>query len=367
MKVLLIGNYAADGQYSMLHFADALMEGYCSRGIDVRLVSPKPIWGSDGNKWKGYIDKYFIFYKTLKQHLDWADIVHLCDQGNSIYVHYFKKKPHLVTCHDLLALRLSLGELPVGKTGVTGQIYQRLILSGLRKAQNVACVTETTQQDLFRLVKGTADRTRIIYNGLYRPLKRMTPEDCMGYLGERNIPADIPFLLHVGGNQFYKNREGVLRIFHALQQQEKNCGLRLVLAGVPITEAIRQLISQLELSASIFEVICPSDTELQALYSSATALLFPSHYEGFGLPIIEAQACGCPVFTTNRAPMTEVGGDAAIYIDPGRYQEAAQTIMKSLPVLGCHIPKGLNNVARFSTASMIDNYLSLYQQILGSQ
>ena len=80
----------------------------------------------------------------------------------------------------------------------------------------------------------------------------------------------------------------------------------------------------------VIELTNITNEDLRALYSKATALLFPSLREGFGWPIIEAQACGCPVFTSDRVPMTEVGGDAAIYLDPTDPRPAPRLL---LPIL----------------------------------
>jgi glycosyltransferase involved in cell wall biosynthesis len=100
--------------------------------------------------------------------------------------------------------------------------------------------------------------------------------------------------------------------------------------------------------------------DLCGLYSGASALLFPSLCEGFGWPIIEAQACGCPVFTSNRPPMTEVGGDGAVYIDPEDPIEAAKIILENLPHAEGMREAGFANLRRFSTDQMVDGYLNLY-------
>ena len=86
------------------------------------------------------------------------------------------------------------------------------------------------------------------------------------------------------------------------------------------------LLLQIIFELSVIEVVEPSDEDLRSLYSGAAALLFPSLYEGFGWPLIEAQSCGCPVITSNRSPMTEVAGSAALYIDPANESAAAALI-----------------------------------------
>jgi len=108
---------------------------------------------------------------------------------------------------------------------------------------------------------------------------------------------------------------------------------------------------------------------LRALYSAAELLLFPSWEEGFGWPVIEAQACGCRVVTTNRAPMTEIGGDAAFYIDPHDPAAAAATVRSVLeqgaPEKRMTIENGIANAGRFSEARMIEEYLEIYRRLAG--
>jgi glycosyltransferase involved in cell wall biosynthesis len=115
-------------------------------------------------------------------------------------------------------------------------------------------------------------------------------------------------------------------------------------------------------------MLCDCDNEdLRALYSAADALLFPSLAEGFGWPIAEAQACGCPVVTSARAPMNDVGGKAAIYIDPRDSATAARTLRDLLWESGAdkaaRKQKSLANAARFSADRMIDRYIEEYARV----
>jgi glycosyltransferase involved in cell wall biosynthesis len=92
-------------------------------------------------------------------------------------------------------------------------------------------------------------------------------------------------------------------------------------------------------------------------------MIFPSFQEGFGWPIIEAQACGCPVATSNRPPMNEVGGNAAIYIDPDNPESAAAAVQRALSRIDGIRELSLANAARFKCSTMIDSYLSLYDKV----
>ena len=369
MKILLVGNYSADEQRSMLGFADALEAGLREQGQEVRRIAPRPRlsrWkGSNGGveKWLGYADKFLLFPPELKRAAAWADIVHVCDQGNAMYMSYLRSVPHLLTCHDLLAIRSALGEFPDWPTGRTGKIYQSLILRGLNQSRHVACVSEATRQDVLRLSRLNPECLRLIPNGLYQPYSPMPDAESEPLLQSLGLPPGRRFLLHVGGNQPYKNRPMTLEIFQALRSQADWGDMRLVLAGKPLPTTMRATIDRLKLTDRVLECRDPTFEHLRALYSRADGLVFPSLDEGFGMPILEAQACGCPVFTSNRAPMTEVGGDAA-YFDPLQPVTAAQVIAVNLGNRERMARAGLENARRFTHQRMVFDYLQVYERIL---
>ena len=369
MKILLLANYLPDDIQSMQRFATMLETGLSQFGHQVRVIRPQPSinriksFSTNINKWLGYVDKFIFFPRKLRQEISWADVVHICDHSNAIYTKYLQNIPHIVTCNDLLAIRSALGEIPENQTPWTGKQLQKMILNGLNNAQKVACISEPTRQDLLRLSSLKANAISLIYMGLnyaYTPMKKTETQD---YLDNLGIPKNSGFLLHVGGNAWYKNRLGVLKIFCYLTQKKLQQYCYLVMVGQSFTNEMRQYIKTHNLRQKVIELVRIDNENLRALYSSATALLFPSLQEGFGWPIIEAQACGCPVFTSNRTPMTEVGGEAAIYINPNIPEKAAETIAESLPMLELFKQKGLLNVQSFEREKMILSYIQLYQDL----
>ncbi|MEI8340605.1 MAG: glycosyltransferase, partial [Verrucomicrobiota bacterium] len=168
-----------------------------------------------------------------------------------------------------------------------------------------------------------------------------------------------PYLLHVGGGQWYKNRDGVLAIYAELRRIIGKNPPALIMVGPPLDDAPPGV-----------ESISGVDNErLRALYSGAELLLFPSLEEGFGWPIVEAQACGCRVVTTGKAPMTEVGGTAAFYIDdpsdiPAGVRTVLEVINQSPEIRRIAVDAGLKNAAEFSTEKMIAGYLALYRELI---
>ncbi|MDY7012266.1 MAG: glycosyltransferase family 1 protein [Cyanobacteriota bacterium] len=369
MQILLLANYIPDDQQSMNNFAALLETGLTRSGHQVRVIRPQP-WlrrfkpsslGVRVGKWLGYIDKYILFPQTICQELFWADIVHVCDHSNAIYTKYLKNIPHVVTCNDLIAIRSALGEFQESKTKWAGRQLQRMILKGINQAQRVACISEKTKLDLMRISSLQHSKISLIHMGLNNCYAPMSLSDSQRYLKSLKIPQNRNFFLHVGGNTWYKNRSGVLSIFNCLLQKHQTSDYYLVMVGQPFTAEMHQLVKKYNLSQRVIELVKIDDKNLRALYSAATALLFPSLQEGFGWPIVEAQACGCPVFTSNLAPMTDIAGEAAIYINPNHPEEAAEKIARSLPKLKSLTKEGIANARKFTLDKMINSYLDLYK------
>jgi glycosyltransferase involved in cell wall biosynthesis len=371
MKVLLIGNYENNNQESMQRFVELLRHGLAEAGFEVHRIQPEPGMGrlkrgkSGLGKWLGYFDRFVLFPPRLWRLVQWADVVHICDQANSVYVPWLKGKPNVITCHDMLAIRSALGEIPQNLTRWSGRVFQRWILRGLKQAQRVVCVSEQTRVEFLRVVNLPQERVTVTPNALNYRFHPMELEEAKEHLCVLGLADERPFLLHVGGNEWYKNREGALRIFHHLVKLPGYEQHRFVMAGKPWTMRMRNYVEEKGLVGRIKELVEVSNERLRALYSMAEALIFPSLQEGFGWPIIEAQACGCLVVTSDRPPMTDVGGDAAVYIDPADEAGAASHIAEGLKKNRQTIRKsGFMNAARFSNEVMIAGYIEAYQSVM---
>ena len=373
MKVLLIANYLPDRQQSMLHIVNMLCRELRNKGQEVKIIRAQPFFNffkssTKGlGKWLGYIDKFIIFPFSLKKELSWADIVHICDHSNSIYTKYLKNKPNVITCCDLLAVRSALGEFKDNPTRWTGKVLQRMILKGLNRAKSVVCISEATKLDLLRLSSLKEENIAVIYLGFnydYEPMERVEVQERLKSLG---FDISNPFILHVGKNNWYKNRKGLISIFKHIANIKGFENYKLVLAGEPLSKDLLKFIDKMKVKDKIFELILPKDEDLKALYSMTEALLYPSIAEGFGWPIAEAQACGCMVFTTNRAPMTEAGAEAAVYFNPDNHEETARIVtdtLKDSKRVEEIRQKGFENAKRFDSKKMIDEYIKIYRKAI---
>ncbi|MGA9060992.1 MAG: glycosyltransferase family 1 protein [Terracidiphilus sp.] len=368
MKVLLVGNYEFDGSTSMKVWAGALFRELLQRGIDVELISPEPVMGrmkpsADGlGKWLGYIDRFVIFPRKLRTAANKADVVHLCDHGSAMYAFAVKDKPTIVTCHDLLAVRGALGEVPDCPASFFGKLLQLWIRRGLRQATRVACVSQFTLNDAQRILNG-AGNLCVVLNGLNYPFRLLDSSEVDRRL--TGLPAiKGPFVLHVGSSQARKNREGVLRIF---AKAAERTNLQLVFAGKALHQGLVQLAKELDVYNRVVQVIKPDVEIIEALYNRAVALLFPSRYEGFGWPPIEAQACGCPVVGSNIAPLAEVLGQTAALRpveDEADMAEEIRRLAGDRQYRERMRQSGFENVrSRFQTSRMMNEYVSLYREL----
>lgn len=367
MKILLVGNYVNDRQESMRRFADMLEQGMRRRGHEVARMLPQPRAGAlkpgaNGlGKWLGYIDKFVFFPGELRAKAQWADVIHICDHSNAFYTKHLGGRRALVTCHDLLAVRGALGEETDCPPSVTGRVLQRWILDGLRRARTLACVSSYTRGDVERLI-GDGPRVRVILNGLNHMYRRLSPDEIESRLAR--IPgfnAREPYVFHVGSSQRRKNREGVVRVFDRIKHSFSG---PLVFAGQLLNAEQQTLVRSLGLESRVFHVGSPSNDLLEALYNRAHALLFPSTFEGFGWPIIEAQACGCPVVCSDRCSFPEVAGDGALLrsVDDETGFAADLLRLKILTERQNLIERGLANARRFTADAMIDSYCKLYEE-----
>ena len=363
----------------MLRFARMMETGLRARGQIVELIAPAALFGRGRDvsrglgKWLAYVDKYLVFPWTLRRRMrglgpGWT--VQICDHSNAMYAPAAGSAGHpvLVTCHDMGAVRGALGEPTDCPASTMGKRLQRWIVRSLGKTDLLACVSTATRNDVERLVRrpdGTPPVTRLVLNGLNAPFRRLAPAETQARLAGINALDDgRPFVLNVGSSLRRKNRDAVLRIFARVAARWP-LG-RLVFAGEPLPAELDQLAAELGVAERVVQVAGPSSPVLEALYNRAFALLFPSRFEGFGWPVIEAQACGCPVLCSDAGSLGEVAGDGAFVRAAGDEEAFAQEWLRLADdetARAAWVEAGLRNVTRFDTATMIEHYLKLHDEI----
>jgi glycosyltransferase involved in cell wall biosynthesis len=211
------------------------------------------------------------------------------------------------TLHDL-------HHLHVPANALKRAYYRYLIGPACHRAAFVLTVSEYSKREIAEWAHIKEEKIINVGNGVGLPF---TPE------GKKHDPG-YPYLLYVGSRRFNKNLPRLLKAYCVSGVRKE---VRLMLTGHP-DENLSGLIRSLGLNGDVvFAGLC-TDTDLSDLYRGALALLYPSLYEGFGLPPLEAMACGVPVLTTNVCSIPEVVGNAAIQVDPLKVEEIADGIIR---------------------------------------
>lgn len=310
------------GQQSMPRFARMLAAGMKRRGHTSEIVKPNPQFFNTPvpagmRKWMGYLDQYVIFPLQVKGWLKTYPentLFVFTDHALGPWIPLVKDRPHIIHCHDFLAQRSALGEIPENPTKFSGRLYQAFIRRGYSKGKNFISVSNKTEKDLHRFLSSPPSLSEVVYNGLNQSFSPNNPDEARRTLGGKTgIDLSTGYLLHVGGNEWYKNRSGVIEIYNAWRSSGREKTPLLLVGNAPNHE-IGRIYNQSPFKAEIHLLSGLEDESVRLAYTGASVFLFPSLAEGFGWPIAEAMASGCPVITTDEAPMTEVGGNAAFYI-----------------------------------------------------
>ena len=213
----------------------------------------------------------------------------------------FKAKPYIVTVHDLI---------PFLRARSITDLLIRECIKLVRNADSIICISENTKRDLLRFIDVDPKKVRVIYHGVDHELFK--PRDKLEARRRLGLPLDRPIILNVGSEEPRKNIPVLLKSFKKLLKGVSNA--LLVRVGER-TAHMEKLIRNLDLSNIVLYRRASLD-EVALYYNAADLLCFPSYYEGFGNPPLEAMASGLPVIAGNRTSIPEVVGDAGILLDP---------------------------------------------------
>lgn len=365
--ITLLANYEPDAQWSMLNFDRFLAEQLLGKGVKVNVLRPPPRIGANAGKWIRYVDKYVFFQPALRRAAKAASapgkLLHICDHSNALYLHTSGARRNVVTCHDLIAVRIAQGEFPGIGTAWSGKILQRLILTGLAKSHYVVCDSHSTRRDLVRFLPKLEERSTVVHLSLDSRWHPVAPDEARALAAPINDSRPIVF--HLGANCWYKNWEGILRTFARMIERVRPGQPRplLVLGSGILSEENRAFIREHRLENDVVNPGRLTESQILGLYNIASVFLFPSRFEGFGWPPLEAQACQCPVVCSKEGSLGEIVEDSALTAHPDDEETLATHIDAMLhhPTLREEtIRRGLQNAARFTHARTVDGYLAAY-------
>jgi glycosyltransferase involved in cell wall biosynthesis len=261
----------------------------------------------------------------------------------------------------VLAIRGAMGDTDTYcPASSTGKILQRWILNNLLNSQRIAAVSSTSLKQLVALANSpdSNKRWQVILNGFNDDFEPIQPDVANQKLRSLGIDTSQRFILHVGSNLARKNRSMLVKMIAALGKRWDGT---VCFAGQPMAPGLIAEAESLGIMDRVIGVHSPDHDTLLALYSRCEAFVFPSYSEGFGWPLIEAQACGAPVIASNIDPMPEVCGGAAIHASPNDVHQFADALLRlqDVDLRDSLIQRGFENCKRFDVATMINRYRDL--------
>lgn len=364
LTVTLFRNFPEDRRISMEVYADSLRDGLCeyaSGRFDVNDYTPHfPRRLSYGN-WSMRFARYIVY--PLQARYRQARINHVLDHGYGHLLYALDPARTVVTVHDLIPLVRWRGVI----AGVSrrGKPWLNLIsFYALRRAAHLIADSESTRNDLIRLCNCAPEQITVVHPGLDSIFRPYTSAERLSAARTFGLEGNYAKRIMIIGSGFYKNFSGALNAFarlRALYDQP----IVLVKVGQMDAEKTR-VVKQLGLDGMVLNLPNVSRTQLPDIYNLVDCLLFPSLYEGFGWPPLEAMACGTPVVASNAGSLPEVIGDAGIMCEPNDVEALARSMHDLLTVPALReefVQRGLLRANRFTWQETVRKTLDVYERM----
>jgi len=324
-------------------------------------------------RWYGLAEQLVMPFLIAREHLDLMHFPHF-------NVPVFCPTKFVVTVHDLI-----LTKFPTMRATTLGPVlyfiknlFYRIIIShAVWRAKKVIAISEFTKQDIIEQFKVKADKIVVTYEGAANLARgndslfaaKLDPDETLS-----DYQIDEPYLLYVGNAYPHKNLESLIKVFKAINQQQPNIKLVLVGRDDYFYSRLKNYAKQLNLwtehdsqtlkTPVIFPGYVP-DQKLEILFKRSLAYVFPSKYEGFGLPPLEAMSRGCPVVSSDKTSLPEILGTAALYFDPYDEKDMTNKILKIIKddiLREDLIVKGLEQVKKYDWWDCATKTKEVYEQ-----
>lgn len=294
------------------------------------------------------LEKLFFAYASQARRYDLAHPTYYTLLSRSEFSKY--RCPVVVTVWDMIH---ELFPAEIDPKGRHAEEKRRAIMA----AQAVICISENTKNDLLERYPVTPDKVRVTHLA--------SAIDASLANGPEPVP-ERRYFLYVGLRFGYKNFNGLLAAFASTLATRPE--LALCIVGAPFSDSESKLIAELGLTAAVEHYGQVSDAHLAKLYRQSVAFVYPSFYEGFGIPPLEAMACGTPVVASNRSSIPEVVGDAGLLFDPEKTDELTDILLTLADDSSQRerlIARGLERVKSFSWDKTVSRTLEIYREVSG--
>ena len=266
--------------------------------------------------------------------------------------------PTVLTIHDVIYMRF-----PDFYKKIDIRLYKFHTKGGCRRATRILAISHQTKEDLVHFFNIDPEKIVVIHQSCDKRFYERVSDEQKEIVRQRfRLPEK--FILSVGTIESRKNQLAILK-----GVVEEKLAVPVVLLGKPTEykQALDEFIVEAGIRSQLIFLHGTNMEELQAIYQMAEVMVYPSFFEGFGLPVLEAQASGCPVITSDISSMPEAGGDGALYIDPHNSAEIGAAIRKVLmneEIRKELIRRGTENAALFSEQIVAEKLMNLYQSLV---
>lgn len=327
----------------------------CYKSVSVRM----PHWAQGG--------VHKLFYSIQKVQHRVGSIKHIEGQDQAYILNYINLSKVVVVCHDLIPYIFPYH-------GLENKLNISFSLKGMLKADRLIVNSNFTKHEILKYLTYPAEKITVIHRGVdanvFKPMPRSG-----NFSQKYGITAETKRILYIGNNDPRRNLLSLIEAFYKVKKRINNA--KLFIAGEDILDRfppmIRQdfnldnKIQQLNLQKDVVLLGYVEDGYLPQLYNEGDVFVFSSSYEGFGIPLLEAMACGVPVITSNTSSLPEVVGEAGIMVNPNNVDDltnAMQELLTNEKLREDLIKRGLERAKRFTWERAANQVLGVYKDLL---
>lgn len=341
-------------------YVSNLVENLKKTDAENEYVLAKPDSETDFSTPQRFIWDQLTFPKIAKRQS--ADLIHQpCFSAPLMF-----GGPVVVTIHDIISILF-----PQNIPFASRMFYSKWMPFSYAKARKIISISESTKRDIVRVLKISPDKITVIHNGFDAKLQQKLSSEKIGQVKKKyNLPQD--YLLHIGTLEPRKNLDFLIDVFFEAIKDKKNSNLSLVITGKKgwYYEGLFEKVAKLKLQDRVIFTGYIDEGDKGALYQGARIFTFPSLYEGFGLPPLEAMASGTPVISSNTSSMPEVIGEAGILISPKQksaWVEAIGRVNCDDKLYSEMKKKNEQQISKFDWARTAKETIDVYEQAVGGR
>jgi glycosyltransferase involved in cell wall biosynthesis len=358
MNVTLFRDLPTEHWLSMERYADELATALPALGCNVQSYAPRrPLPNRDGRVGTLLNYAWRSLAYPLAARAQQCDINHIIDHSYAHLVNALDASRTVVTCHDIAPLVFD----PPGQ-GISHRLWQRS-LRAMRRAAHIIADSTHTRNDLIQRLDYPPQQISVVPLGVSDRLFTPAAPADIQTLREKSGLSDCRLVVHIGSCLPRKNLELIIRALPSWRGEK----VMFAQIGGQFTASQRDLIATLDTGSYIRQVPRASDYELNLWYQAADVFVFPSLYEGFGMPVVEAMASGTPVVCADATSLPEVAGDAALLHDPAdaaQLAEAVRTVLNDFGLANDLRERGRKRARLFTWERTARETLAVYQQVL---